>query len=240
MQKQKTTTSGSTKQTTSLLPIPVNQANSTGQQAIPPHRAGAAIQIDEFNRFVGRAVSFLGIVANVIEVGTSSSAIMNRFLHNPGPNNPGFWPKMGLALFVALCFQSAMWLLVVNLNDSWVSILSGHPEEVFVSRGETNWHRLMLLAFEFGGAAIDGICDVIFLGSITSDWFVIGITTTALILGTILLWPLGWKLARHAGRRIKEARRVEEARRAQRAKSGYSVVVEAAPNPSTSLTRYQR
>lgn len=246
MQRQKTTTAYGTKQTTSLLPVPV-QSNGNGsgqQQSIPPHRAGAAIQIDEFNRFVGRAVAFLGIVSNLVEVGTSTGAILTRYSQHPGPRNPGYLAKLGLALLVALGFQSAMWLLVVNLNDSWVSILSGRPDEVFVSKGETNWHRLMLLAFEVGGAAIDGICDVIFLGSITTDWFVIGITTAILILGTVLLWPLGWKLARHANRRIKDGRRVEAERReraeARRAKNAYSITVEGSTSPGTSLTKYQQ
>ena len=194
-------------QTKSLLPVPVSQQQSNRDMPERlPNRSGAALQLDEFNLFVGRALVFLGIAGNVAEIYTSAKAMLIRLLNNPGATDPGFWPRIGIAAFIALVFQAAMWTLVVNLNDSWISIFEGHPEKAFVTKGEVNLHLLLLVIFEFGGAAINGICDVVFFSSITTDPFMTSIGTAALILSSILMWPLGWKIVRNAKRRIRSAR----------------------------------
>jgi hypothetical protein len=197
-------------QTRSLLPIPASQQQQRPNDRDMPeplaNRRGAALQLDEFNLFVGRSLVFLGIVGNICEIGTSTMAMLIRLLDNPGTTNPGFWPKLGLSLFIALVFQAAMWTLVVNLNDSWISIFEGHPEKAFVTKGEVSLHLLFLVIFEFGGAAINGICDVVFFGNITSDPFIMSIGTAALVLSSILMWPLGWKIVRNARRRIRAAK----------------------------------
>jgi hypothetical protein len=95
-----------------------------------------------------------------------------------------------------------MWALVVNLNDSWVSIMSSNPKEAFVSKGEVSLHLVILMIFQFGGAAINGLCDAIFLSEICKNQIVISLGTAALLLSSILLWPLGWKLVRHSKQRI--------------------------------------
>jgi hypothetical protein len=199
----------------SLLPVPTgpgkqssggNRVRAADQPETLAHRRGAALQLNEFNLFVGRVLVVLGLTGNAIEIFTSSKAMLIRFANNPGPQNVGFWPELGLSLFFALVFQAALWALVVNLNDSWVSILSGHPKDVFVSKGEVNLHLLLLMAFQFGGAAINGICDVIFLSDATTDGLLISLGTAALLLSSILLWPLGWKLVRHSRRRIEMAK----------------------------------
>jgi len=201
------------KQQRGLLPAPSTGSNGNGsnknsvrtadQAETVPHRRGAALQLDEFNLFVGRALFTLGVIGNCIEIGTTTKAFLILFADNPGPQNVGFWPEAGLSLFFALVFQSALWALVVNLNDSWVTILSGHPRDAFVSKGEVSMHLLILMAFQFGGAAINGLCDSIFLSDISSAPLLIGLGTAALLLSSILLWPLGWKLVRHSNQRIK-------------------------------------
>ena len=194
----------------SLLPVPATQRQQQSNDRDMPeplaNRRGAALQLDEFNLFVGRSLVFLGVVGNLCEIATSTMAMMIRLLQHPGIENPGFWPKLGLSLFVALVFQTAMWTLVVNLSDSWISIFEGHPEKAFVTKGEVNMHLLFLVIFEFGGAAINGMCDVVFFGNITSDPFFMSIGTAALILSSILMWPLGWKIVRNARRRIRAAK----------------------------------
>jgi hypothetical protein len=130
-------------------------------------------------------------------------AFMIMFLSDPGPKDVGYWPKLGLSLFFALVFQSAMWALVVNLNDSWVTIMSSNPREAFVSKGEVSLHLVILMIFQFGGAAINGLCDAIFLSEICKNQIVISLGTAALLLSSILLWPLGWKLVRHSKQRIQ-------------------------------------
>jgi hypothetical protein len=194
----------------SLLPIsPAQQRSQQNNHDMPerlPNRSGAALQLDEFNLFVGRALVFLGIVGNLAEIYTSAKAMLIRILENPGSTDPGFWPRIGIAAFFALVYQAAMWTLVVNLNDSWINIFEGHPEKAFVTKGEVNMHILLLVIFEFGGAAINGICDIIFLGSITTDSLIISIGTAALILSSVLMWPLGWKIVRNAKRRIRSAK----------------------------------
>lgn len=225
----------------SLLPMNTasrqNTSNDSYQPEPLPNRRGAALQLDEFNLFVGRALVFLGVVGNLIEIGTSTRAMMIRFLDNPGADNPGFWAKFGISLFVALVFQAAMWTLVVNLNDSWINIFEGHPDKAFVTKGEVNLHMLILFIFEWGGAAINCICDVIFLSSITSDSFIISIGTSALLLSSILMWPLGWKIVRNAKRRRRAVQLLARARSAQLDAVRVTPVVES--TPGTKLTRYQ-
>jgi hypothetical protein len=205
-----------------------------------PNRGGAALQLDEFNLFVGRALVFLGLVGNAFEVFTSTKAMLLRLLENPGISNPGFWPKVGFSLFIALVYQAAMWTLVVNLNDSWITIFEGHPEKAFVTKGEVSLHILLLMIFEFGGAAINGICDVIFFGSITTDAFFLSIGTAALILSSVLMWPLGWKIVRNAKRRIRaaKARARELANQAEAAASKMGVKV--TPVVDGQIVRYGR
>jgi hypothetical protein len=216
-------------QTKSLLPVPVSQQRSNDRDMPErlPNRSGAALQLDEFNLFVGRALVFLGIVGNAAEIYTSGKAILIRLLQNPGPTDPGFWPRIGIAGFIALVFQAAMWTLVVNLNDSWISIFEGHPERAFVTKGEVSLHILLLVIFEFGGAAINGVCDVVFFGSITTDPYITSIGTAALILSSILMWPLGWKIVRNAKRRIRSAkaksRELASRREAALARAGTNV-----------------
>ena len=231
---------------TTLLPMNSGNTKHTNEsyQAEPlPNRRGAALQLDEFNLFVGRALVFLGIVGNIIEIGTSTRAIMIRFLDNPGVDNPGFWPKFGISLFIALVFQAAMWTVVVNLNDSWINIFEGHPEKAFVTKGEVNLHTLILFLFEWGGAAINAICDVIFFGNITGDGFLISIGTAALLLSSILMWPLGWKITRNAKRRIKATQLAAKMRasqlESQRAHGAFSVTPVVDGTTSKGLVRYE-
>ncbi len=194
-----------TTQQRGLLPAPVGSSTTRrgDEEETLPHRKGAALQLDEFNLFVGRAMTTFGIVGNLIEIGTTCMAFMIMFLSDPGPKDIGYWPKLGLSLFFALVFQSAMWALVVNLNDSWVSIMSSNPREAFVSKGEVSLHLVILMIFQFGGAAINGLCDAIFLSEICKNQIVISLGTAALLLSSILLWPLGWKLVRHSKQRIQ-------------------------------------
>lgn len=189
-----------------LLPAPTSASKGprTADEAeTTPHRKGAALQLDEFNLFVGRAFSTLGVAGNLIEIGTTCMAFMVMFLNDPGPKDVGFWPKLGLSLFFSLVFQCAMWALVVNLNDSWVTIMSSNPKEAFVSKGEVNLHLVILMVFQFGGAAINGLCDAIFLSDLCRNQLLISLGTASLLLSSILLWPLGWKLVRHSKQRIQ-------------------------------------
>lgn len=230
----------------SLLPLNATQQQQQSTRDHPeplPNRRGAALQLDEFNLFVGRSLVFLGILGNVIEFGTSTMAIMIKFMQNPGSEDPGFWAKLGLSLFIAAIFQSAMWTLVVNLNDSWINIFEGHPDKAFVTKGEVSLHIVMLSVFEFGGAGINAWWDIIFFGSITTEAFVISVGTAALVLSSILLWPLGWKIARHARRRRMAAKRLAlqlaQQTEAERLRNSVNVSPIVESNRSTSLIRYR-
>jgi hypothetical protein len=230
----------------SLLPLnTTQQQQNTRDHPEPlPNRRGAALQLDEFNLFVGRTLVVLGVLGNVIEFGTSTKAIMIKFLQNPGTEDPGFWAKLGLALFIAAFFQSALWTLVVNLNDSWINIFEGHPEKAFVTKGEVSLHTVMLGVFEFGGAGINAWWDIIFFGSITTAPFIISIGTAALVLSSILLWPLGWKISRHAKRRMMAAKRMAQQMAQQLAAEqlrnavNVTPIVDSRPG-STTLIRYR-
>jgi hypothetical protein len=230
-----------------LLPVQTGQTRSQSSQVrtadlaeTVPHRRGAALQLDEFNLFVGRALFTLGVVGNCIEIGTTCKAFLIRFADNPGPQNVGYWPEFGLSLFFAFVFQTALWVLVVNLNDSWVTILSGHPKEAFVSKGEVNQHLLLLYCFQFGGAAINGLCDSIFLSNITSDPLLIGLGTAALLISSILLWPLGWKLVRHSMQRIKLKKAIAKQLAQQHLAQSGQPAVNVSPVVSGSVVPYKR
>src|SRR5260370_1244217 len=101
-----------TKRNGSLLPAPVAVQPTTADVQASPQRAGAALQLDGFSLIVGRFLLWLGVIGTLIEVGTSTRAIMITFLSNPGPTDPGWGWELGLSLFFSLAIESGMLTLV--------------------------------------------------------------------------------------------------------------------------------
>lgn len=225
----------------SLLPASAIGAHP-GHDAQAPRKAksGAGLQFDGFNLFVGRMLYYLGIVGNLIEIATSTKAILITFMDNPGSYDPGFWIKAALSLFIALCVQTGMWTLVVNLNDSWINVFEGQLDKAFVSEGEVKRNFVLLYLFEFGGMGINIWWDAVFFNSLVPVGYLVSLGTGVLILSSILFCPLGLKLIRNAKRRIRQAKRVAAALKHQDEVARAQAAVNVTPVPEQrGLVRYQ-
>lgn len=227
----------------SLLPFhrPAQQQSTRDHPEKMPNRAGAALQPDSFNLGVGRLLLYMGVLGTIIEVFTSTVAILIEFLGHPGTSDPGWWAKLGLSVFFALAVEAGQFTLVVNLHDSWINLLEGHPERAFVSQGEVSLQLILLWIFEFGGAGINTWWNIVFLSSITTSAFLISTGCVVLLFASILMWPLGIKVTRNAKRRQRLAKHVAASQRAQQAihhTYNVSPVVES-DRPGRGLIPYQ-
>ena len=230
----------------SLLPRHPAQRQQSSTRDHPerlPNRAGAALQPDSFNLGVGRLLLCLGVIGTCVEVFTSTRAIMIEFLKNPGTVDPGWWIKLGLSAFFAFAVEAGQFTLVVNLHDSWINLLEGHPQRAFISQGEVSFQMILLLAFEFGGAGVNCWWNIVFFGSITTSSFLISIGCVVLLFASILMWPLGMKIIRNAKRRLHTAKKLAAAYRAREERGAIGHAYHVSPvvesEPGRSLVPYQ-
>lgn len=230
----------------SLLPFhhPTQQQQSTRDHPEKmPNRAGAALQPDIFNLGVGRALLYLGVTGTITEVFTSTLAIMIEFLGHPGTSDPGWLVKLGLSVFFALCFEAGQFTLVVNLHDSWINLLEGHPEKAFVSQGEVSLQIILLWIFEFGSAGINVWWNIVALSSITTSAFLISTGCIVLLFASIVMWPLGIKVTRNAKRRQRLAKKVAAAQLAGRERQHMHPACRVSPvvesDPGRDLVPYE-